>query len=178
MPEFIEDDITWPMMVKLAGCLCTTLEERGLPGTCQCTVVPGPIAVMDACGACSKSGTACGGQAWVRLVNEFPSSRFPQPDTTSAKCGSPMAYVLEVGVARCLPQPPANGISGMGMVPVEDLVAATRLQMADKAAMKAAIQCCLDERDSDLTYVLGQYQPMQATGDCGGGTWTVTIWSM
>jgi hypothetical protein len=48
--------------------------------------------------------------------------------------------------------------------------------MADKAAMVAAIECCLaDADDFGLSYVLGQYQPMQVQGDCGGGTWLVTI---
>lgn len=177
MAEFVEDFVAWPTMVKLAGCLCTTLEERGLPGTCQCTVVPGPMAVMEACGSCGKSGdSACGGQGWVRFVNEFPSSRFPQPDNTGANCNTPSAFVLEVGVARCLPQAKANSITGVVPPTMEAMVAATRLQMADKAAMKAAIQCCLD--DGDLTYTLGQYQPMQVSGDCGGGMWTVTIWSI
>lgn len=174
MPDFIEDDIAWPTMVALAGCLCTTLEKHGLPGTCQCSVVPGPAAIMERCGACSTSD--CGGQAWVRFVNEFPSTRFPQPDTTGANCNSPMAYVLEVGVARCQPVGKANGISGYTPPSIEALVTATRLQMADKRAIRAAIQCCLD--DGDLTYTLGQYQTLPTGGDCGGGMWTVTIWSM
>jgi hypothetical protein len=57
------------------------------------------------------------------------------------------------------------------------LLDAARLQMADKAAMVEAIQCCLTESDefSDLDYVLGQYQPMEVPGDCGGGVWLVTI---
>lgn len=177
MAEFVEDPIAWPTMVKLAGCLCTTLEERGLPGTCQCTVVPGPMAVLEACGSCSGTGKgACGGQGWVRFDSEYPSNTFPQPDTRGGTCNSPMAYVLEVGIARCLPVGKANGITGATPPSMEEMVAATRLQMADKAAMKAAIQCCLD--DGDLTYSLGTYRTIQATGDCGGGLWTVTIWSV
>lgn len=176
---YVEDDIAWPTMVKLAGCLCTTLAERDLPGLCQCAVVPGPMAVLESCGACAKSGgDKCGGQGWVRLTNEFPSSDFPTADQSGSNCNTPSAYTLEVGVARCLPSGSANSISGYTAPSLEALTEATRLQMADKAAMKAAIRCCLDDDDFDFSYTLGQYQPMQASGDCGGGFWTVTIWSV
>lgn len=180
MDPYTEDLIAWPIMVKLAGCVCTTLADRKLPGTCRCSVVPGPMAVMDQCGACSKTGgDSCGGQAWVRLVNEYPSSTFPSADQTESNCDSPTAYQLEVGIARCLPIGTGNSISGYKAPTTEQLLDATRLQMADKAAMKAAIKCCLASDDEDdLTYILGTYQPMQVTGDCGGGFWTVTVWSV
>lgn len=176
MAVFVEDPIAWPTMVKLAGCLCTTLEERGLPGTCECAIVPGPMAVIDSCGECKKTGTTCGGQGWVRLVNEFPSANFPTPDQSPNNCATYPAYVLEIGVARCLHTGKANGITGFIQPSQEQKLDDARLQMADKAAMKAAIQCCMD--DGDMTYILGNYTPMQATGDCGGGFWTVTIWSV
>ena len=175
---YVEDQVAWPTMVRLAACLCTTLEERGLPATCQCTVVPGPAAVLDRCGSCSKSD-GCGGQGWVRFVNEFPSSDFPSPDVEGvSSCKAPMAYVLEVGVARCQPTGNANGISGYTAPSMESLVEATRLLLADKAAMLAAIQCCMEDEDHELTYTIGQYTTLQASGDCGGGMWTVTIWSV
>lgn len=174
---YVEDQIAWPTMVKLAACLCTTLEERELPGTCQCAVVPGPMAVIDSCGGCKAEGKQCGGQAWVRLVNEFPSSDFPNADDGVALCGAPMAYVLEIGVARCLPTGNANSISGYTAPSMEQLLDATRLQMADKAAMIAAIKCCLEDEEWEYSYSLGTYSPMQVAGDCGGGFWTVTIWS-
>lgn len=176
MATFVEDDVAWPTMIQLAACLCTTLEERGLPAPCQCTVVPGPMAVIEACGACSSTGEKCGGQGWVRFVNEFPSRNFPNADNTGASCDTPMAYVLEVGVSRCLPTGKVNSISGYTSPSMEAMVEATRLQMADKRAMIAAIKCCLD--DGDLTYTIGQYTTIQAAADCGGGMWTVTIWSV
>lgn len=178
MPPFIEDPVAWPTMVKLAACLCTTLEARGLPGTCQCTVVPGPMAVLEACGSCSSGSTPCGGQGWVRFVNEFPSRTFPQPDLTGGTCDTPMAYTLEVGVSRCFPSGNANSISGYTAPTMEQMVTATRLQMADKAAMLAAIKCCLLDDDEDLTYAIGNYTTIQAAADCGGGMWTVTIWGV
>lgn len=171
---FIEDDTAWPTMVRLAGCLCMELEKRQLPGTCECAVVPGPLAVIDSCGECKKAGVTCGGQAWVRLSNEYPSSSFPSASQDEGNCNAPMAYVLEIGVARCLKVGKSNAITGFVQPTMEQKLEDTRLQMADKRAMRAAIQCCMD--DGDVTYVLGNYTPMQATGDCGGGFWTVTIW--
>lgn len=179
MPEFVEDAIAWPMMVELTGCLCTTVVDRGLPALCLCAPVPGPMAVLEMCGSCKGTGNEkCGGQGWVRFVNQFPSERFPSPDTQGASCNSPMAYVLELGIARCTPSGTANSITGYQAPTLDALVDATRIQMADKAAMLAAIRCCLDGPGKDLTYTVGTYSTLQTGGDCGGGFWTVTIWSV
>lgn len=172
--DFVEDNIAWPTMVRLAGCLETKVREHGLPGLCQSTVVPGPSAVMDRCAACGGTSD-CQGQAWVRFVQEFPSRDFPAADTTGL-CNTPMAYVLEVGLGRCLPTGSANGLGGFTPPSLDALVNATRLQMADKRAMLAAIQCCMD--DGDVTYAIQGYSPIQVTGDCGGGTYLVTIWGV
>lgn len=171
---YVEDRTAWPTMVALAACLCTTIEERGLPEPCICSPVPGPMAIMDYCGGDGDCDGTCGGQAWVRLVSEFPSSDFPSPSIDS-RCGAPMAYTLEVGIARC--QPVGQTTVNRFIPPsLEELVEATRLQLADKAAIAAAVACCLD--DGDLTYALGNYSPMSVTGDCGGGFYTVTLWSV
>lgn len=174
MATFQEDPVVWPTMVKLVACIESVLADRGLPKLCRATVVPGPQAVIESCnGNCSGE---CGGQAWVRLTGEFPYTSFPTQDTTAARCGTNRAFVLEVGIARCLPTGKSNAIAGFTPPSVQELVDATRLQMADKVAMTVAIECCMAESDEfDLDYVLGQYQPMQIPGDCGGGVWTVTI---
>ncbi len=175
MVEFIEDDIAWPTMVTLSTCLEAELAKSGLPGLCVCAPVPGPIAVMDRCGQCADD-SGCGGQGWVRFVTEFPSKAFPQPDDGTGTCDSPMAYTLEVGIARCLPVGTTSAINGFQPPTTEDQVLATRLQMADNAAIKRAIQCCVERLD--VSYLLGASIPMQATGDCGGTVWNVTIWSV
>lgn len=176
---YTEDPIAWPTMVKLTACLCSTVADRGLPTLCVCAPVPGPMAILESCGSCGKTdGKACGGQGWVRFDSEYPSRTFPQPDNTSGNCATPMAFTLEVGITRCLPVGKANGISGYTPPSLEATMEATRLQLADKAAMLAAIRCCLDDDDSDLTYQLGSYRTIQAAGDCGGGIWTVTVWGI
>jgi hypothetical protein len=177
MPDFTEDELAWPVMVRLVACLEETLLARGLPGVCRATVVPGPQAVIEACGGGNGCNGTCGGQAWVRFNGEFPYTSFPTQDTTAAICATQRAFTLEVGIARCLPVGSANAIGGFTPPTVQELVDATRLQMADKAAMALAIECCMDVANDQfgLDYVLGQYQPMQIAGDCGGGTWLVTI---
>lgn len=169
-----EDDVAWPTMVKLAACIEEELRESGLPGVCVSLPVPGPGAIMERCGQCADGGT-CQGQAWVRFVNEYPSTEFPSPDQTG-KCEGPMAYTLEVGIARCLPVGTSSAINGYTPPSNESVVLATRTQMADKAAMKRAIRCCV--KDLDVSYVLGQNTPMQTTGDCGGSVWNVTLWTL
>jgi hypothetical protein len=176
---FREDFEIYPLMVDLAACLCTELEASGLPGTCSCAVVPGPMAVLEACGACKSTGAACGGQAWVRLDRAFPSSTFPTPDVEGATCVSPMAYIVEVGVARCVPVGKANSITGYVPPTVQQYTDSVRLQTADMQAMKRAIQCCLRTgENSDRSFVLGTYTPITPSADCGGGVWTFTIWAM
>lgn len=174
---YVEDDIAYPTMIELAACLCTTIEARGLPMPCQCSVVPGPQAILDSCSGCDNSG-GCGGQAWVRLVTEYPSKVFPQPDTDLATCDTPMAYVLEVGISRCLPTGSTSQINGYTPPSLDQQVEAVRLQMADKAAITAAIRCCMNQNVRDFDYSLGAYTPLAVSGDCGGGFRQVTIWSV
>lgn len=171
---FREDSIVYPRMIKLLACLCEEITASGLPALCRCAVVPGPEAVMDMCGACENG--KCGGQAWVRLVDANPSRTFPALDDTSQNCKSPLAFQLELGVARCLPTGTNSPVRGYEPPSVEQLLEATRLQMADMAAMRRAVMCCFGE--DDATYLLTTYQPLSVTGDCGGGTWTVYGWEV
>lgn len=170
-----EDQTAWPTMVQLAACLDLEVRDRDLPTLCRSIPVPGPTAVLDACGSCTDG--SCGGQGWVRLVNEFPSSTFPQIDTTGATCDKPTAYVLEVGISRCIHVGTTSNINGYTPPSIDDLIEDTRIQMADKAAILAAIKCCMGG-DVDMTYSVGSYTPLTLTGDCGGGFWQVTVWSI
>lgn len=179
MADFREDLEIYPLMVALAGCLCAELADSGLPTPCSCAVVPGPMAVLDACGGCKATGKdVCGGQAWVRLERAYPSADFPGPDVQGATCNSPLAYVIEVGVARCVPVGKSNNITGYVPPSVDQYVQAVRLQTADMQAMKRAIQCCLREAADDRSFVLGSYAPITPSADCGGGLWNFTIWAV
>lgn len=176
MAGYQEDDIAWPTMVSITAEIENQLALCGLPGVCRNTVVPGPLAVLEACGSCGKGGGGeCGGQAWVRFVTEYPSQEFPAADQSGSNCDSPMAYTLEVGIARCLPVGSPSALSGFNIPAISEMVAATRLQMADKRVMRRAIKAVANR--SDKAYSIGTYNVMQAQGDCGGGVWLVTFWS-
>lgn len=177
MVAFREDFQVYPLMVQLAACLCTELEASGLPGTCSCAVVPGPMAVLDACGSCNSKGAACGGQAWVRLDRAYPSATFPTPDTEGATCSTSLVYAIEVGVARCTPVGKTNNVNGYTPPTVDEYIKAVRLQTADMQAMKRAIQCCLNTGEyADRSFALGQYVPISPSADCGGGVWNFLVW--
>lgn len=164
---FREDYWVYPRLVDLATCVCEELNASGLPQTCFCGVIPGGLAAFDYCtcqGAC--------GQAWTRLVTAYPSVNFPN-QSLSATCDQPLAFVIEVGIVRCAPVSNKDGVPPSVSAQLE----ATRLQMADMAAMVRAIKCCMghDEDDEDLDYALGVYTPTPPGGGCLGGTWSVTV---
>lgn len=148
-------------MAALVDCLCAELD----PGVCYCGPFAGGDTPIDHCEGCD--GGLCG-QAWVRLVQGYPSSAFPDPDT-SGNCAMPLAYEWEVGVARCAPtlhedgSPPDRD---------ENLGAAVQ-QYVDMTAMHRAIACCFGADDVD--YVLGTYTPAVVLGGCNVATWQV--WS-
>lgn len=169
-----EDVSVYPLLVELAACLCTEMEATGGPALCYCGPMVGSL-TLDYCGGDTCDGNGCGGQAWVRFVDAFPSSTFPALDNLSRNCKSPMAYTIEVGVARCVPVGTASGVSGYTPPSLDQQLEAMRLQTADVAAMRRAIQCCFAGSDRD--YLLGAYdQSFVNGGGCLGGTFTVVVW--
>jgi hypothetical protein len=148
------------LMQTLRDCLCAEITLSGRD-VCACSILPGPQTVADYSGD---------GQAWVRLVTAYPSTTFPAPDNVGT-CASPVAWVLEVGIARCAPVPDAAGSPPS----IEDLEAVTEAQIADMDLIRRAIHCCLNDAVNDAyEYVLGQYAPV-GSGDVLGGQWLVTV---
>ncbi len=172
MAEFREDTAIYPKMIELSACLCEEITASGLPEPCSCGPMIGSL-VLDYCGTC-KDGS-CGGQAWVRLVQAFPSTDFPNQLTDLRNCNAPLAFELEIGVARCKPIGTASGVRGYVPPTNEQNIEALRLQTADIAAMRRAVMCCFGADDTD--YILGSYTPFPTVGDCLGGTFNVYVWS-
>jgi hypothetical protein len=170
---FVEDTIIYPTMIALSACLCTEIEGSGLPEPCSCGPLIGDL-VLDYCGECADG--KCGGQAWVRLVDAFPSNDFPNPLAAIQNCNAPLAYTLEVGIVRCKPTGKASGVRGFVPPSMEQNVEALRLQLADMAAMRRAIQCCFG--DTDVSYIMNAYTPSPVDGDCLGGAFSVIVWSV
>lgn len=160
---YVPDVSVWPVAEAMAACLCDELVRSRLPEVCFCGLLPGAV-------PSDQMGESLGGQAWVRVVRMFPSSTFPlQDNRPRISCGSELTVELELGVLRCAPMASANGTVPPTM---EETWEATRLQMADAAAMRRAAVCCYDE--SDLV-VLGQYVPYGPMGGVVGGMWTVFV---
>lgn len=165
-----EESVLLPVITELAACLCTELEAAGFT-MCFCGLMPGGEVPLDFCGGdCDTEG--CGGQAWVRVVNSFPTNGFPVPADT-ATCGTGRAATIEVGHAQCAPQPDDDGTPPT----VQQQYDATFRQMASYDAMWRAIACCLsteiDKRDK--SYLLGEYTPLPAGGGCLAAIWTVVV---
>lgn len=174
---FVEDVDVYPLMLELIGCLCEELEKSGLPKPCRCGIQPGSIPVIDFAGGDAGCKDGCG-QAWVRLVQAFPSTSFPEPDFgTVQACAGGLAYELEVGLSRC--EASGRTVNGRFIPPtLVEQMEAVRLYTADMAAMRRAIVCCLrgeHERAEDLEVALGTYRPMDSQGGTGGGIWQVFL---
>lgn len=167
-----EDTVVYPTLIALSACLCQELELAGGPPLCYCGPVTGDVA-LDFCGG-SCDGAGCGGQAWVRFVDIYPSSTFPSVDNTLSNCKAPFAYTLEVGTARCAPSG-ESGPSGYTPPTMSENVEAIRLQLADVAAMRRAIQCCFGAGEYD--YSMGAYTQIGINGGgCVGGLINLVVW--
>lgn len=161
--EFRLDRAIWPVVEAMSVCLCSTLAESGLDDLCFCGVFPGQQAY-------DQMGDGQAGQAWVRVVRIYPSNTFPQIEQAPRRsCSADLVVELELSVMRCAPMPTDAGRIPPTMSQQWD---ATRLQMADMAAMQRAVQCCY--ADSDLV-LLGNYTPSGPAGGVVGGAWQVYV---
>jgi hypothetical protein len=150
-----DDRNIWPALVDLASCLCAEFEGEGF---CFCGVVSGQVVAAD---------YGDDGMAWVRLVSSFPSATFPQGDQEPG-CHRPLAHQIEVGVMRCAPS-----FDGTDLPGVDEWLEATRLHLADQAAMLRAIRCCFDNGDREV--VIGTFTPMGPAGGVLGGNWNIWV---
>ncbi len=74
-----------------------------------------------------------------------------------------------------MPMGTNNGAGGYSPPTMQQNVDALRLQLADMAAMRRAVQCCFGQGDTD--YILGVYdQTLVNGGGCLGGTFNVLAW--
>lgn len=166
LPDLVDDKVMFPVLQRLIECLCAELEKSGGPGLCYCGLMVGDIMPLELM-KCGPGG--CGGVAWVRPMQAYPSVQFPAPDE-DASCVTMLAMPIEVGVARCYPR----GDPRTPMSP-QEMFEAARLYMSDMAAMKRAIRCCMADRNFEGSHVLGTWDPLPAQGGVSGGTWVVTV---
>lgn len=167
----------YPLMEELLACLCKEIDDSNLPKPCRCELMPGAVFMLDF----GPSDTAKGnGQAWVRLA--AAGATFPgdvgdtqAPVILTTRCAAPLAYELEIGISRCVSVGTTS--NNKYFPPSADAVSAdVQLQLADMAAMKRAVLCCLkDKLGADVEIGLGLYSPIDHQGGVGGGTWQVFV---
>lgn len=166
MAEFREDTGIFPTMLTLAECAQRELVKSGLPEIDKVTLQPGGTSVMDYVG----NGKDCG-EITVNFTQSYPVNPFPTPDATGS-CASAFAYEIVLAIFRCSPSMDGSKQSPRPPSPVKQL-AATRLYTADMAAMRRAIQCCMQENEMD--YALRAWTPYGPSGLVVGGWWTVVV---
>lgn len=148
------------LLSALAACLCDEFDD-----VCACGVLPGSQAVADYCGPCDSD--TCG-QAWVLLEQVYHSTSFPAQDA-GATCHTSLAAVVQVGVARCVPSPEADG-SPPGQ---EDLTSAGLRGANDALRAHKAVACCLE--DEDVLYVVDNWNTGIPSGGCTAGTLRISV---
>lgn len=154
------------ILSALVACFCTNLESSpgGAPGQC-CLVSTAPI--IPEC---------CGGVAWVRALQIYPTLQFPAVDQTPSRCRPPMwAMVVELGLDRCA-VPVCDDLGN----PCCDLEAdATNVLLGDFAAMNKTLTCCFPGGNPDAPardqIVPGPWVVGDPEGGCIRSTMTATI---
>ena len=150
-----------PVLIDLAECVCTKLAEEGAGRTCWCGIWPGAEVSWEYCGECA--GDACG-MGWVRLMAVFPYDTFPVA-SIDLRCSRPLAYQVEIGALRCLPQPAEGTVVDPAVMTEVALSVA-----ADTWALYRAAECC---EASDKAIV--GYLPLGPSGGCVGGSWSIFL---
>jgi len=150
-----------PILFNLVDCLCTELTENGAGPTCWCGIYPGAAVSLEYCNPCGND--ACG-MGWVRVMGTTPSDTFPVP-TLDPTCRKELAWMVEVGAARCIPVPEDGEIPS----PAEMLEVAVG-QMQDQWAIYRALMCC-----GAPSVVTQQWLPIGPDGGCVGGYWVAFL---
>lgn len=170
----LRDEATfWPMLQALTECLCGKLAEFGGPKVCYCGLWVGDQ--MPWLGVLAGD---CTGLAWVRPVQSYPSTAFPDPlaDGTRASCASPLAMQVEVGVARRFPR----GTDARSLPDPQAMFDTARLYMSDMEAVRQAVACCFGNavgkpERREWQHALGDWLPIPTGAGISGGSWTVFI---
>jgi hypothetical protein len=155
-------------MAGVAECVCQALTERGAGEPCWCGPWHGETVAWDYCDACGEGEPS--GMAWVRLVGTFTYQVFPVA-LVQGGCRLPLAYTLEIGAIRYMPQMASDGSLPEPNVVAEGALAALK----DHDAILWALSCCKPDGIRGWEIALDSYQPLGPQGNCGGGAWTAHV---
>lgn len=143
----------WPIVERLKTCFEKELNDRKLMVKCDVSIKPGALPDFSAVDA-----------AWIRVASVFQTSSFPNQSPVGRGVATTEAALLELTVVRCIETPTR------GVLSVDKEIEASRLALADKQAMMAAIKCCkISERS------LGGWVPFGPSGGVYGGVQEVTV---
>lgn len=154
------DASIYPLLAELSACLCNALHEDDATAGCFCGVLLGDAIPVEYAGDCDECGVA-----YVRLVSSFPSTdAFPAEDSR-ATCRGLVAYVIAVGVARCV----SIGDNRGNLPDPQEVEESVRRALRDMDLIRKAVQCCLSGSfDDEYEHVAGAYTPMDEAGFIGG----------
>lgn len=115
----------------------------------------------------------CSGLAWVRIVGTVREDAldFAQPAHSGCR-NHTRRTTLELGVARCMPTPPADA-----MVTADQWNAVVGLMESDHSAMEAAA-CCFTQdpiTEFDVAVQVEEYTPEGPDANCISATLTVSV---
>lgn len=150
-------------VAALVDCLCEELTVSGGGPVCWCGAYPGASVSWEYCSGGECTNGACG-MAWVRPAAVFPYDSFPIP-SLDPRCERPLAWAIEVGVLRCMPQPDDGEL-----LPPDEMLTVTMTTMLDARAIHTAIKCC-----DGVEAAVEQYTPVGPLGGCVGGFWTAYL---
>lgn len=147
-------------LLELTECVCAELVTSGGGPTCWCGLYPGASVSWDYCGECN--GDKCG-MAYVRLAGISPYEIFPFP-AVDDRCSRPLAWGVEVGVLRCMPQ-----LSEGELLDPEGMAEVSVVQALDARAVWTALKCC------GIDIAVETWRPLGPNGGCVGGAWTAFL---
>ena len=161
-----EDKAIMPLLMLALDCVNEELDKLGLDYCFRGMSPAGqpPIPLLDcATGAC--------GIVWISPMEIFEYDRFPNPpEDPAVRCGRALGVRIEVGVARCAPR-------GVGREPLkaQDAFEAMRIYMAEAAAIKRALSCCIVPKDRGRQVYVEGWAALPVEGGISGGTWTAVV---
>lgn len=155
-------DYVSPAALALLECTRTALEAHERP-VARAFFAPGLDVAWDDC---------CDGQLWVRVVEQYPTSRFPSRDMSPGCNPALWAVTLAVGVVRCTPTVDDNATPPNPEALTESAVGIS----ADSAILLEAIRCCFPGAAPFAAPLLvGNWNPLGPQGGCAGGEWRLTF---